>query len=294
MMIYMQLIAAENLINYQKVKKLTKFSLIQLNTGCDPKKSFEVLKKYITKAAKSGSKFVCTPETTNIMEVRNSELFKKIYTEKEDIYLEKILGLAKDLKIWINLGSWILKDKKNKAVNRTILINPDGLIHARYDKIHLFDVEISEKEKYLESKTYISGNKAVVTKTPFGSLGLSICYDLRFPYLYRDLARNGAEIIFVPSAFTYETGKVHWHSLLKARAIETGSYIIAPAQEGIHENKRRTYGHSLVIDPWGKIIAEKKRGIGVMDFNIDLKRVKNARSKIPSILANNKYKISSN
>ena len=273
---------------------MTKFSLIQLNTGCDPKKSFEVLKKYITKAAKSGSKFVCTPETTNIMEVRNSVLFKKIYTEKEDIYLEKILGLAKDLKIWINLGSWILKDKKNKAVNRTILINPDGLIHARYDKIHLFDVEISEKEKYLESKTYISGNKAVITKTPFGSIGLSICYDLRFPYLYRDLAKNGAEIIFVPSAFTYETGKVHWHSLLKARAIETGSYIIAPAQKGTHENKRRTYGHSLVIDPWGKIIAEKKSGIGVMEFNIDLNRVKNARSKIPSILVNKKYKISSN
>ncbi len=160
---------------------MTKFSLIQLNTGCDPKKSFEVLKKYITEAAYSGSKLVCTPETTNIMEVRNSLLFKKIYTEKEDIYLKKILGLAKDLKIWINLGSWILKDKKNKAVNRTILINPEGLIHARYDKIHLFDVEISEKEKYLESKTYSSGNKAVVTNTPFGLLGLSICYDLRFP-----------------------------------------------------------------------------------------------------------------
>ena len=270
---------------------MAKFSLIQLNTGCNPKKSFEVLKKYITQAAQRGSKFICTPETTNIMEVRNSVLFKKIYTEKEDIYLKKILGLAKDLKIWINLGSWILKDRKGKALNRTILINSEGLIHSRYDKIHLFDVEISEKEKYLESKTYNSGNKAVVTKTPFGSLGLSICYDLRFPYLYRDLATNGAEIIFVPSAFTYETGKVHWHSLLTARAIETGSYIIAAAQKGTHENKRKTFGHSLVIDPWGNIIAEKKSGIGLMDFDIDLRRVKNARSKIPSIYANKKYEI---
>ncbi len=187
---------------------MTKFSLIQLNTGCNPKKSFEVLKKYIIEAANNGSKLVSTPETTNIMEVRNSLLFENIYTEKEDIYLKKILGLAKDFKIWINLGSWVLKDNKNKAVNRTILVNSEGLIHARYDKIHLFDVEISEKEKYLESKTYSSGNKAVITKSPFGSLGLSICYDLRFPYLYRDLAINGAEIIFVPSAFTYETGKL--------------------------------------------------------------------------------------
>ena len=270
---------------------MTKFSLIQLNTGCDPKKSFEVLKKFIVKAASGGSKFICTPETTNIMEVRNSLLFKKIYSEKEDIYLEKILKLTKELNIWLNLGSWILKDKNNKAVNRTILINPDGLIHARYDKIHLFDVEISKKEKYLESKTYNSGNKAVVTNTPFGSLGLTICYDLRFPYLYRDLAMSGAEIIFVPSAFTYDTGKAHWHSLLKARAIETGSYVIAAAQKGTHENKRKTYGHSLVIDPWGKILAEKNNGIGVMDFDIDLKRVKIARSKIPSIKVNKKYKI---
>ena len=175
----------------------------------------------------------------------------------------------------------VIKSFKNSTFNQEEL----------YKKDEKNFVKISEKERYLESKTYSYGNKAVVTKTPFGSLGLSICYDLRFPYLYRDLATNGAEIIFVPSAFTYETGKVHWHSLLTARAIETGSYVIAAAQKGIHENKRRTYGHSLVIDPWGEIVAEKKSGIGLMDFDIDLKKVKNARSKIPSIYTNKKYKI---
>ena len=262
---------------------MTKFSLIQLNTGCDPKKSFEVLKKFIVKAASGGSKFICTPETTNIMEVRNSLLFKKIYSEKEDIYLEKILKLTKELNIWLNLGSWILKDKNNKAVNRTILINPDGLIHARYDKIHLFDVEISKKEKYLESKTYNSGNKAVVTNTPFGSLGLTICYDLRFPYLYRDLAMNGAEIIFVPSAFTYDTGKVHWHSLLKARAIENFCYVFAPAQGGSHYNGRKTFGHSMIISPDGKILKELNKSEGVITTSIDPNLSKKLRSIIPSL-----------
>ena len=270
---------------------MTKYSLIQLNTGCSPDKSYQILEKYIIKAASNGSKLVCTPETTNIMEIRNSALFEKIYTEKEDPYLKEILQLAKDLNIWINIGSWIVKDQKNKASNRTFLINSDGLIHARYNKIHLFDVEISKKEKYLESKTYSSGDKAVITKTPFGSFGLTICYDLRFPYLYRDLANKGAEIIFVPSAFTFETGKAHWHALLQARAIENGCYIVAAAQNGLHENKRKTYGHSVVVDPWGKIIAEKKSGTGLLNFEVDLQKVKNARIRIPSLNEQKKYKI---
>ena len=160
-------------------------------------------------------------------------------------------------------------------------------------KIHLFDVVLSETEKYLESKTYKPGNKAVVAKTPFGNLGFTICYDLRFPNLYRDLAKSGAEILFVPSAFTFQTGRAHWHTLLKARAIETGSFIVAPAQNGLHENGRKTYGHSLVVNPWGEIVAEKKKGVGLLDFKINLNEVNEARSKIPSLKGNQLYKIMS-
>jgi len=177
---------------------LAKYSLIQLKTGRNPRESFKTLDSLIRKAADKGVNFVSTPETTNIMELKGSRLFKKITAEKDDIFLKKLRALAKELNLWINLGSWIVKTGKNKASNRTILIDSDGKIHSRYDKIHLFDVKISETEKYLESKTYKAGNKAVVSKTPFGKLGLTICYDLRFPNLYRDLAQSGAEILFVP------------------------------------------------------------------------------------------------
>ena len=272
---------------------LAKHSLIQLKTGCNPQESFKTLDSLIRKAADRGISFISTPETTNIMELRSSKLFKKITAEKDDVFIKKLRALAKELNLWINLGSWIVKAGKNKASNRTILIDSDGRIHSRYDKIHLFDVQISETERYLESKTYKAGNKAVVSKTPFGKLGLTICYDLRFPNLYRDLAQSGAEILFVPSAFTFHTGKDHWHSLLKARAIETGSFVIAPAQNGLHENGRKTYGHSLVVNPWGKIVAEKKKGTGLMDFKINLDEVHQARLKIPSIKGNKPYLIKS-
>ena len=268
-----------------------KYSLIQLNTGCNPKESYEFLKKSIRKSADQGANFISTPETSNIMELRSSKLFKKISSEKEDIFIKKLMNLANQLNIWINLGSWVVKSGKNKASNRTIVIDSDGKIHSRYNKIHLFDVVLSKNEKYLESRTYKAGNKGVVSKTPFGNIGLTICYDLRFPGLYRDLAKSGAEILFVPSAFTFQTGKDHWHTLLRARAIETGSFVVAPAQNGIHENGRKTYGHSLVVNPWGKIIAEKKKGIGLLDFKIDLNEVRKARLKIPSLEGDQLYKV---
>ena len=272
---------------------IAKHSLIQLNTGRSPKDSYDFLEKSIRKAADRGINFISTPETTNIMELKSSRLFKKVTSEKEDIFIKNLMLLARELNIWINLGSWIVRSGKNKASNRTILIDSDGKIHSRYDKIHLFDVVLSETEKYLESKTYKSGNKAVVAKTPFGNLGFTICYDLRFPSLYRDLAKSGAEILFVPSAFTFQTGRAHWHTLLKARAIETGSFIVAPAQNGLHENGRKTYGHSLVVNPWGEIVAEKKKGVGLLDFKINLNEVNEARSKIPSLKGNQLYKIMS-
>jgi len=273
---------------------LARYSLIQLSTGCVPKDSYESLKKYIVKSANNGANLISTPETSNIMELKSTKLFKNIFAEGDDLFLKKLMKLANDLSVWINLGSWVVKDLNGKALNRTILIDSDGGINSRYDKIHLFDVELSETEKYLESKTYNSGDKAIISKTPFGKIGFTICYDLRFPYLYRDLAKSGAEIIFVPSAFTFETGKAHWHKLIQARAIETGSFIVAPAQWGLHENGRKTYGHSLVVNPWGEIIAEKIKGIGLLEFKINLNEVKLARSKIPSLKKSPTYSIVSN
>ena len=273
---------------------LARYSLIQLSTGCVPKDSYESLKKYIVKSANNGANLISTPETSNIMELKSTKLFKNIFAEGDDLFLKKLMKLANDLSVWINLGSWVVKDLNGKALNRTILIDSDGGINSRYDKIHLFDVELSETEKYLESKTYNSGDKAIISKTPFGKIGFTICYDLRFPYLYRDLAKSGAEIIFVPSAFTFETGRAHWHKLIQARAIETGSFIVAPAQCGLHENGRKTYGHSLVVNPWGEIIAEKKKGIGILEFKINLNEVKLARLKIPSLKKSPAYNIVSN
>jgi len=273
---------------------LARYSLIQLNTGCVPKDSYESLKKYILKSANNGANLISTPETSNIMELKSAKLFKNIFAEEDDLFLKKLMQLASDLNVWINLGSWVIRDLNGKALNRTILIDSDGGINSRYDKIHLFDVELSKTEKYLESKTYNSGDKAIISKTPFGKIGFTICYDLRFPYLYRDLAKSGAEIIFVPSAFTFETGRAHWHKLIQARAIETGSFIVAPAQCGLHENGRKTYGHSLVVNPWGEIIAEKKKGIGILEFKINLNEVKLARLKIPSLKKSPAYNIVSN
>ena len=273
---------------------LARYSLIQLSTGCVPKDSYESLKKYIVKSANNGANLISTPETSNIMELKSTKLFKNIFAEGDDLFLKKLMKLANDLSVWINLGSWVVKDLNGKALNRTILIDSDGGINSRYDKIHLFDVELSKTEKYLESKTYNSGDKAIISKTPFGKIGFTICYDLRFPYLYRDLAKSGAEIIFVPSAFTFETGRAHWHKLIQARAIETGSFIVAPAQCGLHENGRKTYGHSLVVNPWGEIIAEKEKGIGLLEFKINLNEVKLARLKIPSLKKSPAYNIVSN
>tara|TARA_B100001245_G_scaffold30426_1_gene19642 strand:- start:330 stop:1160 length:831 start_codon:yes stop_codon:yes gene_type:complete len=271
----------------------SKFSLIQLNTGTNPEESCSILKDQIFQASESGAEFISTPETTNIMELRNNELFKNITLEDDDEYLEQIKEVTKKRNIWLLLGSWVVLNKNGKASNRSLLIDNTGVIRYRYNKIHLFDVDLPSGEKYRESKTYESGKEAIVGATPFGNIGFSICYDLRFPYLYRDLAQSGADIIFVPSAFTFETGKVHWHNLLCSRAIETGSYIVAPAQYGKHENGRETYGHSLVINPWGEIIAQKEEGVGFINFDINLDEVKQARIKIPAIHKDSKYSISS-
>ena len=200
----------------------------------------------------------------------------------KDIYLKGIREIAKKYRKWI-LTSIVIKEKKNQIKNRSILINSKGLIQSFYDKIHMFDVTLNKREKYFESKTFTSGKSLKIVKLPWGKLGFSICYDIRFPNMYRKLAQKGSIFFSIPSAFTKTTGEKHWHSLIKSRAIENFSYIFAPAQYGTHWNKRKTYGHSLIVSPDGKILKELKKGIGVITANIDSTFPANLRKKIPNL-----------
>jgi predicted amidohydrolase len=238
----------------------------------------------ITEAKDQGANFIATPEMTSLMEMRSAPLFSKAVSESEDPALPVFCKLAKKLSVHILIGSLAVRVAEDKCANRAFLLNDHGEIVARYDKIHMFDVEVGDGQTYRESKNYQAGSTAVVAELPWGKLGLSICYDVRFPYLYRALARAGAEIITVPAAFTHVTGQAHWRALLVARAIETGCFVIAPAQGGVHENGRHTYGHSLIIDPWGEILTEANhQDPVVITAAIDLRAVEKARSQIPSL-----------
>ena len=201
----------------------------------------------------------------------------------KDIYLNRIRKLAKKYKKWILIGSLIIKISKNKLVNRSVLIDKAGKVRTYYDKIHMYDVDLSKKEKYFESKTFTAGKKIKSFNLPWGKLGLSICYDLRFPNLYRKLSKAGSLFISIPSSFTETTGKRHWHSLLKARAIENFCYIFAPAQGGTHYNGRKTFGHSMIVSPDGKILKELKKSEGVITVPIDKKLPIKLRTIIPSL-----------
>ena len=256
-------------------------SCIQICSDRDIKKNLSNSKKLILKAIKQKSDLIITPETSSIFGLNKTQLFKIATSMDKDIYLKDIRKISKKYKKWI-LTCVVVKEK-NKIKNRSILINPKGIIETYYDKIHMFDVMLSKKEKYLESKNFTAGKALKVANLPWGKLGLTICYDLRFPNMFRKLAKKGSLFISVPSAFTETTGKKHWHSLLRARAIENFSYIFAPAQCGTHWNKRKTYGHSLIVSPDGKILKEFKKGTGVITANIDPKISINLRKKIPSL-----------
>ena len=222
-----------------------------------------------------------TPEVSSLFGLNKEELLLKTTSMSKDIYLKGMKKIAKDYKKWI-LASVVIKEK-NKIKNRSVLINSKGLVVSYYDKIHMYDVALSKKEKYLESKIFSSGSLLKTPNLPWGILGLSICYDVRFPNMFRKLSKKGSLFISVPSAFTETTGKKHWHSLLKARAIENFCYIFAPAQQGTHWNGRKTYGHSLIISPDGKILKELKKGTGVITANIDPNISKILRKRIPSL-----------
>ena len=259
-----------------------KASCIQIRSGKDIKKNLSISKKLILKAIKQKSDFIITPETSSLFGLSKKELLTRATSMNKDIYLKGIREIAKKYRKWI-LTSIVIKEKKNQIKNRSILINSKGLIQSFYDKIHMFDVTLNKREKYFESKTFTSGKSLKIVKLPWGKLGFSICYDIRFPNMYRKLAQKGSIFFSIPSAFTKTTGEKHWHSLIKSRAIENFSYIFAPAQYGTHWNKRKTYGHSLIVSPDGKILKELKKGIGVITANIDSTFPANLRKKIPNL-----------
>mgnify|MGYP001387665293 FL=1 len=260
-------------------------SCIQLKSNNSIQTNFIKTERLIKKAIGQKADFILTPEASSLFTLNKKKLLKQCTSMNKDEYLTGIRRLAKKYKKWILIGSLVIKTGKKKLVNRSVLINSKGKIHSYYDKIHMYDVILSKKERYFESRTFVAGKKYKISKLPWGKLGMSVCYDLRFPNLYRNLAKKGSLFLSIPSAFTKTTGKRHWHSLLKARAIENFCYIFAPAQSGTHYNGRKTFGHSLIISPDGKIIKELGKKEGVITASIDPKIAKKLRLTIPSLKA---------
>ena len=260
-----------------------KTALIQLRSGRDMARNIADASALIAEAARQGARFVATPEMTNILETDRDRLRALVRPEPEDASVAAFAAMARDKRIWLLAGSFALKGPSLKLLNRSLLFAPDGAVVARYDKVHLFDVDLPNGQSLRESAAYAAGHDVPVVPLPFATLGLTICYDVRFPHLYRGLAQRGAEILTVPSAFTKVTGEAHWEVLLKARAIETGSFILAPAQGGLHECGRETYGMSLAVSPWGETIAQGGEAPGLVMTTIDRSQVLDARRRIPAL-----------
>jgi len=257
---------------------------IQMRAGCDVAANIDAVSALVSEAASGGANLVMTPEMTSLLETKSEALFANTHDEKDDATLVALRGLAATRKIWLLIGSLPVKLSATKLANRSFLIAPDGVVAARYDKIHMFDVDLAGGESYRESRNFEPGKQAVVADLPWGRLGMTICYDLRFPHLYRALAKAGVDFLTVPAAFTRQTGAAHWHMLLQARAIETGCYVFAPAQGGKHQCGRETFGHSLIVAPWGEILAEAAHDAPcVLLAEIDTARIAEARGRVPSL-----------
>jgi deaminated glutathione amidase len=268
-----------------------KAAMIQMRSGLKPAVNIDNVVRLIREAKSAGAAYVLTPEMTNILAAKREQLFAVIADEESDASLATLRDLARRLGIYIHIGSLAIKVSHDRAANRSFLIDPKGDIAARYDKIHMFDVDLADGESYRESRNYRPGEQAVLADLPWGRLGLTVCYDLRFPALYRALAEAGATMLATPSAFTRQTGEAHWHVLLRSRAIENGCFVFAAAQGGKHENGRDTYGHSLIVDPWGRINAEAGIEPGVVMAEIDPAEVANARARIPSLQHGRRFEI---
>ena len=263
--------------------------LVQLCASDDPAANLAETRALLRMAVDEGAGFVLTPEVTNCISSDRAHQQAVLHPEATDPTLAALRADAAELGIWLLIGSLALKtdDVDGRFANRSFLIAPDGSIAAHYDKIHMFDVNVSEVETYRESAGYRPGKRAVVAQTPFANVGLSVCYDVRFPYLYRKLAKAGAEVLCVPAAFSPVTGAAHWEVLLRARAIETGCYVLAPAQVGEHTasagRRRQTHGHAMVIDPWGTVLSDAGAEVGVTFVDLDMAEVARARSRVPSL-----------
>jgi predicted amidohydrolase len=261
---------------------LVRIALCQAQSGIDPAANAERLTQAVREAAAGGAAMIFTPEMSGMLDRDRARALGKARREEEDQVLAAVREATADAGIWAHLGSLALKGESDKLVNRGFVIDGRGEIRARYDKIHLFDVDLPTGESWRESAMYEGGGRAVVVPdTPVGTLGLTICYDLRFPELFQRLSEAGAEVIAVPAAFTVPTGKAHWQVLMRARAIEAELFIVAAAQAGHHEDGRDTYGHSLIADPWGELVLEMGGDPGLAFSEIDLARIAEVRSRIP-------------
>lgn len=266
-------------------------ALVQLRCGRSVQPNIGMAERLIRQAAGEGASYVQTPENTALMELDKPLALAQAREEEQSEPLAHLQALAKELEVWLHVGSIAIKVAEDQLANRSFLIAPSGEIAARYDKLHMFDVDLPNGEVYRESETYRPGSKAVLASLPWGKLGLSICYDLRFPALYRALAGAGASFLAIPSAFTRETGRAHWRTLVRARAIETGCFVFAATQGGYHEVGRWTYGHSMIVSPWGEVIGEAGEAPQVVIADIDPGLVAKARAAVPSLSGGREFEI---
>lgn len=264
--------------------------LIQLNVSDEPAANLDMTLALIARAKAQGAQFILTPECTNGLWSSRAEQRGALHTEAHDPTLSALRRVAMQHEVWLLAGSIAVKtnDPDGRFANRSYMIGPDGAITARYDKIHMFDVDVTETEVYRESAAFRPGSTAIIAETPLGRVGMTVCYDVRFAHLHRRLARAGAQILTVPAAFNHITGQAHWEVLLRARAIETGCFVLAPAQTGYHSEKqgkgRRTWGHSLIVSPWGEVLGDGGTEPGVVVADLDLSQVDEARRRIPALL----------
>jgi predicted amidohydrolase len=276
----------------EQTNSVFRAGLVQMCTGRDVERNVEDASALIRAAAAQGARYVQTPEITTLMEMERARLFAAVRPEEGNPAVARFAALAQELGIWLHIGSMAVLLGNGKIANRSLLFSPDGTVQARFDKLHMFDVELPGGESYRESKNYQAGNAGVLAEMPWGTLGLTVCYDLRFPHLYRALAKAGADFLAIPAAFTRRTGAAHWHVLVRARAIENGAYVFAAAQAGRHESGRETYGHSLIVSPWGDVIAEAEAETGVIVADVRPEEVEQARTRIPSLRHDRPFEIS--
>lgn len=256
---------------------------VQTNSGREIGPNIEAVRPLIREACRLGAELILLPENVAMIEPVQAKQREKALPEDQHPALAAIANEAAKQGAWILIGSLAIRRDDGLVANRSLLIDGSGRIAARYDKIHLFDVDLGPKESYRESAVIAPGDRVVVAATPWGRLGMSVCYDLRFPQLYRALAKAGADFLAIPAAFTRTTGAAHWHVLVRARAIETGCYVLAPAQTGAHAEGRLTFGHSLIVDPWGAVLADAGEDVGIIVSELDPARVAEARRRVPAL-----------